>query len=159
MWAACFQLWALDKNCELCVLGAHTQPGYLKRHLRVAQAYAVLRSPTQMQLHTWLYCHQGQFQALGAVLPGPAISISAVSHLSLPATAGFHRAIKLPQSHLPQHCCFGGETGSGTLAVYALLWHVTKANPSSRGTGQNHAENPVQALRAASMRPALGWNE
>lgn len=37
------------------------------------------------------------------------------------------------------------------LGLYALLWRLTKANPSSQSTEQHHAEEPVQALQAASM--------
>lgn len=50
MLVACFQLWAVDKNCGLCVLGAHTQPGSLKNRFWVALTF--LRSPTRMQLCT-----------------------------------------------------------------------------------------------------------
>lgn len=105
-----------------------------------------------------LYCHQGQFQALGAVLqravcPGTATSISVLSQLASPASAVFPRSVEISVPHhstsLSEEELAAGRYARPDLALYALLWHVTKANPCSQGSGQCCAEEPAQALRAA----------
>lgn len=117
---------------------------------------------------TQLYCHQGKFQALSAMLqravcPGTATSISILSQLVSQASAVFPRSVEIS---LPCHSTSlsvkelaAGHYARPDLALYVLLWHVTKVNPCSQGSGQRCAEEPAQALRAAGVAPALSWSE